>query len=152
MCRLCRNAFNCDRAESIKTIVIKRRVSRFVENAFYTRRRKEISKHGSEARPSGELIQAILCTLCARMHKEQANEGDVRSDETLIFGLRRCFTALCGVAPRHDFAQRKREREKKKRGSKDSRQSILNLKRVIEPDEAFWHVGDTSIEISSSFG
>jgi len=127
-------------------MVIKRRVSRFAEYAFYTRRHKEISKH-ARSETLWWVIQAALCTLCARMHKEQANEGDVRSDETLIFGLRRCFTALCGL----DATSR---REKKKRSSKDSRQSILNFKRVIELWRSFltrrWYL-DRDFVIRLSF-
>lgn len=63
--------------------------------------------------------------------KSQAYERARRSDdEMLIFGLRRCFTPLC-VRSRRAQLHARRKKKTRSGSSKDSRQSILNFKRVI---------------------
>lgn len=60
--------------------------------------KKRISKHmRNDILRCDSASRVTLCALCTRMHKEWANESDVRSDKMLIFGLRRCFMTLCVV-------------------------------------------------------
>lgn len=60
---------------------------------------EEISKYARGATLRSCIQWAALCALCARMHKgRRTRTGDVRGGEMLIFGLRCCFTSLCGVA------------------------------------------------------